>query len=76
MLIQWEGSKIDKWLKLREGNELTIFEICNDCYTEIITGQIDAEDYLKPINGEPQDKFLYVVEYKSHGSCRICKGRC
>lgn len=76
MLIQWEGSKIDKWLRQREGNEPTLFEICDGCYGDIITGLMDASKALVPVNGEPQDKFLYVAEYKSHGCCRICKGRC
>lgn len=76
MLIQWDGSKIDKWLKTKEGNEPTLFEICKYCYEEIITGELDANEFLIPINGEPTDKFLYVAEYKSHGCCRVCKGRC
>jgi hypothetical protein len=76
MLIQWEGSKVDRWLKEREGNEPTIFEICERCYEDIITGEIWAENHLIPVNGEPMDKFLYVAEYKSNGTCKICKGRC
>ena len=76
MYIQWEGNLVDKWLKQREGNEPTIFEVCPDCYGDIITGELDAYEKLIPVNGEPQDKFLYVAEYKTYGCCRICKGRC
>ena len=76
MLIQWDGTLIDKWLKQREGNEPTLFEICQRCYDDICDGEILAENHLTPINGEPQDKYLLVAEWQSNGTCRICKGRC
>lgn len=76
MLIQWEGSKVDKWLKAREGNEPTIFEICRRCYDDIECGEIDPENHLKPSHDEPMDKYLLIVEHKSYGTCKICEGRC
>jgi hypothetical protein len=76
MLIQWDGTVIDKWLRLREGNEPTLFEICQRCYDDIIDGEILAENHLKPTNGEPIDKYLLIAEHKSYGTCKICKGRC
>ena len=76
MLIQWDGTVIDKWLRLREGNEPTLFEICQRCYDDICDGEILAENHLKPTNGEPMDKYLLVAEWQSKGTCRICKGRC
>jgi hypothetical protein len=76
MLIQWEGTVLDQWLRLTNA-EPTIFEICEECYEAIVCGHLDPEKVLKPIGkSEPQDKYLYISEYQTEGKCQICKGWC
>jgi hypothetical protein len=77
MLIQWEGTAVDLWLSQKEGREPTVFSICDRCYDDIICDEIVPENHLKPQGkNEPQDKYLFVSEFKSDGTCKICKGEC
>jgi hypothetical protein len=76
MLIQWEGTVLDQWLRLTNA-EPTVFEICLDCYEAIVCGHLDPGKLLSPTGkGEPQDKYLYISEYQTQGKCQICKGWC
>jgi hypothetical protein len=76
MLIQWEGTVLDQWLRLTNA-EPTVFEICSDCYEAIVCGHLDPEKLLSPTGkNEPQDKYLYISEYQTKGKCEICKGWC
>ena len=76
MLIQYYGSVIDQWLRGKE-TDPTVFEICADCYDDIVCGDTEAKDVLVPKQkNEPTDKFLDVIAFVSQGTCEICKKGC
>lgn len=72
MIIQWDGGKVDRWLK-DTGREPTTFIVCERCWDDICDGEVDAEDFLKPENGDPIDKYLTIIDEDSTGQCDICK---
>jgi hypothetical protein len=75
MLIQWEGSAVDLCLSHKEGREPTKFNICENCYDDIICGEREAEKVLIPSGySEPQDKYLYVSDWGHEDECEICRG--
>lgn len=71
MILQWDGNKVDQWIA-KTGKEPTRFVVCEDCWDFMRAGIKDADKVLKPEHGDPQDKYLYVVDEESTGNCDIC----
>lgn len=70
--VQWDGSVVEKWCEAHK-KEASHFILCNTCWDNIAFGDLDADNKLIPGNGEPQDKYLAVLEEDIDGTCYLCK---
>lgn len=70
--LQWDGKVVDKWCATHK-KEATQFIICDLCWENIQFGSLDADSKLIPANGEPQDKYLAIMDEDIEGTCCLCK---
>ena len=69
--IEWSGKLMDKWIESTH-KEPTQFDICDECWDEMCFGELEAEELLKTKQGEPQDKYLAIIQEDITGICCIC----
>jgi hypothetical protein len=69
--VQWDGKLVDKWEELTRKKPAQ-FDICMSCWDEISFGDLLAEELLKTKNGEPQDKYLAILQEDVTGVCCVC----
>jgi hypothetical protein len=70
--VRWDGAKVNKWTELT-GKSATEFTLCVTCWDNIAFGDLDSEEKLQPQNGDPQDKYLAVMDEDCDGICYLCK---